>query len=155
MSLRLITVGTRHCRLLYIIPAQPELISVNFLLTAEDTENQKGEISENKSFISKNSAVNYRIFNKFDGFFDSKFYFPKRLCCTIQFCNYISFIGCSYFSQCGDRFVQCSCWFVEEGLISIPVVSELILPEIRRRQCRLPTINYGRKTALLFLPFLC
>ncbi len=27
MSLGLITVGKRHCRLLYIIPAQPELIS--------------------------------------------------------------------------------------------------------------------------------
>ena len=30
-------------------------------------------------------------------------------------------------------------------LISIPVASELILPEIRTRHCRLPTINLARK----------
>jgi hypothetical protein len=29
-----------------------------------------------------------------------------------------------------------------------PVASELLLPEIRRRHCRLPTINRGRDTAL-------
>ena len=33
-------------------------------------------------------------------------------------------------------------------LISIPVASELILPQIRTRQCRVPTINHGRETAL-------
>jgi hypothetical protein len=33
-------------------------------------------------------------------------------------------------------------------LYIIPVASELILPEIRRRQCRVPTINRGRETAL-------
>ena len=33
-------------------------------------------------------------------------------------------------------------------IISIPVASELILGEIRRRQCRFPTINDGRETAL-------
>ena len=33
-------------------------------------------------------------------------------------------------------------------LISIPVASELILPEIRIRQCRVPTINLGRETAV-------
>jgi len=29
-----------------------------------------------------------------------------------------------------------------------PVASELLLPEIRRRQCRFSTINRGRDTAL-------
>ena len=33
-------------------------------------------------------------------------------------------------------------------VISFPVASELILPEIRTRQCRFPTINPGRETAL-------
>jgi len=33
-------------------------------------------------------------------------------------------------------------------LISIPVTLELILPEIRTRQCRIPTIHYGREMAL-------
>ena len=33
-------------------------------------------------------------------------------------------------------------------IISFPVASELILPEIRTRQCRFPTINPGRETAL-------
>ncbi|MBE9186653.1 hypothetical protein IQ270_18660 [Microcoleus sp. LEGE 07076] len=33
-------------------------------------------------------------------------------------------------------------------MISIPVAPELILPEIRTRQCRVPTINHGRETAL-------
>jgi hypothetical protein len=37
---------------------------------------------------------------------------------------------------------------VQIDLISIPVASELILPEIRTRQCRVPTINHGRETAL-------
>ena len=36
----------------------------------------------------------------------------------------------------------------ELGIISIPVASELVLPEIRTRQCRFPTINRGRETAL-------
>ena len=34
------------------------------------------------------------------------------------------------------------------GVISFPVASELILPEIRTRQYRFPTINPGRDTAL-------
>ena len=34
------------------------------------------------------------------------------------------------------------------GVISILVASELILPEIRTRQCRVPTIDRGRETAL-------
>jgi hypothetical protein len=34
------------------------------------------------------------------------------------------------------------------GMISIPVVSELILPIVRTRQCRVPTIHRGRDTAL-------
>ena len=34
------------------------------------------------------------------------------------------------------------------GLTSFPVASELILPEIRTRQCRFPTINPGRETAV-------
>ena len=33
-------------------------------------------------------------------------------------------------------------------VISIPVASKLILPEIRTRQCRVPTIYHGRETAL-------
>ena len=33
-------------------------------------------------------------------------------------------------------------------VISFPVASELILPEIRTRQYRFPTINPGRETAL-------
>ncbi|MEG4572799.1 hypothetical protein QUA56_08865 [Microcoleus sp. N3A4] len=33
-------------------------------------------------------------------------------------------------------------------MISIPVVSELILPEIRTRHCRVPTIDRGRDTAV-------
>ncbi len=39
--------------------------------------------------------------------------------------------------------------------MSIPVASELTLPEIRTRQCRFPTINYGREMALpcpLYIP---
>ena len=39
-------------------------------------------------------------------------------------------------------------WELGIGLISFPVASELILPEIRTRQCRFPTINPGRDTAL-------
>ena len=37
---------------------------------------------------------------------------------------------------------------VPQRVISFPVASELILPEIRTRQCRFPTINPGRETAL-------
>ena len=33
-------------------------------------------------------------------------------------------------------------------LYIIPVASELILPKIRTRHCRVPTINRGRETAL-------
>jgi hypothetical protein len=33
-------------------------------------------------------------------------------------------------------------------LISNPLASELILPIVRTRQCRVPTINRGRDTAL-------
>ena len=36
----------------------------------------------------------------------------------------------------------------KQEFISFPVASELILPEIRTRQCRVPTINPGRETAL-------
>ena len=35
-----------------------------------------------------------------------------------------------------------------EGMISTPVASELILLTVRTRQCRVPTINGGRDTAL-------
>jgi hypothetical protein len=34
------------------------------------------------------------------------------------------------------------------NIISIPVASELISPEIRTRQCRFPTVIYCRETAL-------
>ena len=36
----------------------------------------------------------------------------------------------------------------QKSAVSIPVVLELILPEIRTRQCRVPTIDSGRETAL-------
>ena len=48
------------------------------------------------------------------------------------------------YASCCNREKSLSCDLV----ISFPVASELILSEIRTRQCRFPTINPGRDTAL-------
>jgi hypothetical protein len=60
------------------------------------------------NLLFQNFAVNYRIFNRFDGFFDSKFYFPKRL---LLFNLQLAYplLGVPIFLQYGDGFVQCNC----------------------------------------------